>query len=57
MTVKLWDAETGQLVETIKVKDRVWCVRFAPEGKRVVTAGDKAAKVWDITSTVERYCV
>jgi WD40 repeat protein len=47
--VYLWDPATGK--ETLHLrghKDRVICVRFAPDGKRLVTgAWDNTARIWD----------
>jgi WD40 repeat protein len=51
-TVKVWDAQTGQEMLTLKGHSGgVMSVRFSPDGKRVVSGGeDSTAKVWDISS-------
>lgn len=48
-TVKVWDAESGQEVFTLKDHtDQVTSVAFSPDGKRLATGSwDKTAKVWD----------
>jgi WD40 repeat protein len=40
-TVKVWDAQTGQ--ELLTIKGGAGSVLFSPDGKRLATAG----KVWD----------
>ena len=43
-----WDAQTGQETLTLKGhSDIVWSVGFSPDGKRIVSGGDKTVKVWD----------
>lgn len=48
-TVRLWDAETGAEVMTLKGHaGQVFSAAFSPDGKRIVTgSNDSAAKVWD----------
>jgi WD40 repeat protein len=47
--VKVWDAQTGELVKTLKGhKDAVTCAVFSPKGKYVLSCGgDKVLKRWD----------
>jgi WD40 repeat protein len=54
-TVKLWDAETGQKLLTLKGHTgRVWTVAFSLDGKRIVSgAEDKTLKIWDIETGQE----
>ena len=48
-TVKLWDAETGQEVLTLRDHTAgVICVAFSPDGHRLVSGSiDRTARVWD----------
>ncbi|GAA6021096.1 hypothetical protein JCM11491_004414 [Sporobolomyces phaffii] len=50
--VRIWDAETGQLVDKLKGhKDSVYSVAFSPDGKFVVSGSlDKTLKMWDMAS-------
>jgi WD40 repeat protein len=61
--VTVWNAQNGQLELTLKVRrrtDRVECVAFSPDGKRLATAsGDEIVSIWDVqtgqdTLTLER---
>ena len=48
-TARLWDAETGREIATLKGHEgSVLSAAFSPDGKRVVTASyDNTARVWD----------
>ena len=54
-TAKVWDAEKGQELPTLKGhQDFVSSVAYSPDGKRIVTgSGDKTAKVWDAATGQE----
>jgi WD40 repeat protein len=46
--VRIWDAATGKLLQTIKCPEGVWSIAFSPDGKRMATGGfDDTIKVWD----------
>lgn len=48
--VRIWDVQTGQLVERLKGhRDSVYSVAFTPDGKGLVSGSlDKTLKYWDI---------
>lgn len=50
--VRIWDAQTGQLLDKLKGhKDSVYSVAFSPDGKFLVSGSlDKTLKMWDMTS-------
>jgi len=46
-TVKLWDAQTGSLRKTLNQQDKIHAIAFAPTGKLLAIAGQKAVELWD----------
>jgi glucose repression regulatory protein TUP1 len=50
MTVRVWDIETGNLVERIRGHaDSVYDIAFSPDGQGIVSASlDRTLKCWDI---------
>lgn len=47
--IKLWDAETGKEIRTLKDHiDAIYSIAFTPDGKRLVSgAADRSIKVWN----------
>lgn len=54
-TVRVWNAQFGQLVKTLRGHDSwVRSCAFAPDGKRVISGGrDNFARLWDIAGYEE----
>ena len=50
MVVRIWDVNTGALVERLRGhKDSVYSVAFSPDGRGLVSGSlDKSLKYWDI---------
>ena len=59
-TIRIWNVSTGSLKTTIcegnrNVNEKVTCVAFVPDGRRVVSGGrDCVLRIWDIIS---RKCI
>ena len=50
-TVRLWDIATGQaLVAPLRHSESVRYAQFSPDGRWLLTAGDKRVQVWDTAS-------
>jgi WD40 repeat protein len=49
--IKLWDAQTGQLLRTLAVEGMgiTYRVAFSPDGKTLAGASDGTVKLWDVT--------
>lgn len=54
--VRIWDVQTGKLVERLKGhRDSVYSVAFTPDGRGLVSGSlDKTLKYWDIQPIYER---
>jgi WD40 repeat protein len=51
--LKIWDADTGQEVLTLKGQPRGFpCVAYSPDGKRIVS-GSEELKIWDANTGQE----
>jgi WD40 repeat protein len=48
-TVRIWEAESGELRQVLRGQN-VQQARFSPDGERVVTAGDRLAQIWQVSS-------
>ena len=55
MTLKIWDAKTGEELKTLEGhSNSVWCCNFSPDGIKVVSgSADKKVIIWD-TETGEK---
>lgn len=50
-TLKLWDAETGQLLRTwLAHAQWIRSVAFSPDGRRMLSGGRNTLKLWDVTT-------
>jgi len=54
--VYIWDARTGELLETLRGHEGVaWSVAFTPDGRGLVSgSSDKTLKYWDISRLASR---
>jgi len=54
--VSVWDARTGELLETLgEHGGGVWDVAFTPDGRGLVSgSSDKTLKYWDVSHLVNR---
>ena len=49
--MRIWDARTGELLETLRGHTRrVWDVAFTPDGRGLVSgSADETLKYWDVS--------
>lgn len=55
--VQFWDAATGRLLDTLKLKDQAkeyLTIAFSPDGRTLVTRGSGAVRFWDVATRKER---
>jgi WD40 repeat protein/serine/threonine protein kinase len=55
--IKVWDADNGkEMLSIMKHAERVFCVAFSPDGKRIVSTAagtERIVKVWDADNGTE----
>ena len=50
-TVKLWNTQSGEMIDSLPNPDGVFAVAFSPDGKRVAAGGKfQTVRVWDAAS-------
>jgi hypothetical protein len=50
-TARLWEADSGKLITTLRHEDTVEAVAFSPDGRRVLTGSwDRTARLWDVVA-------
>jgi len=47
-TAKVWNANNGNVVATLRPDGKITCARFSPNSRHVVTTAKDAAHVWEI---------
>jgi len=53
-TIKLWDAQTGAEVMTLRGhRTPVWTLAFNPDGKQIVSGSNDGIKLWDVQTGTE----
>ena len=46
-TMRIWDAETGQLLRTIENDGSIWALAWSPEGDRLASVSGPELIIWD----------
>jgi len=51
-TIKLWDAETGICIKTMKGHTlNIWSIKFTPDGSKIISGSfDKTIKIWNVAT-------
>lgn len=48
-SIKVWDTASFKCIKTFKDDcESIWCVRFAPDNKSIISATSNGIKIWDI---------
>lgn len=51
--IKIWGVKTAKCIKTIKDdSDGIYCVKFTPDGKYIISATSDGIKIWDVESGV-----
>ena len=50
-TPDLWDTHTGERLATLNISNKIYALRFSPDGKALaVGTGDREVQLWDVTT-------
>ncbi|MGA7934709.1 MAG: LpqB family beta-propeller domain-containing protein, partial [Kovacikia sp.] len=49
-TVRIWQADSGQIQTTFSTPDPIYSLEFSPDGKQLLTAGGNAVRIWQVST-------